>query len=90
MKATIRIPTEQYAFVEIEDEFETREDVRTAYDEINAEYKGGDGLPMKEWNAALDQYLSKGTGESDTYMRMSKYQQNIIQEIKRAFKRINK
>jgi len=90
MKATIRIPTEQYAFVEIEDEFETREDVRDAYDEIHAEYKGGSGLDAKEYNDAVDRYLSEGTGDAEQYLKMSKFQQDVIQVIKRSVKRINK
>jgi len=90
MKAVLRVPTEQYAFIEIEDEFKDQDAVIEGYENLKKKISGGEGLPMKEWNAALDLYLAEGTGESDTYMRMSKYQQNIIQEIKRAFKRINK
>lgn len=45
-------------------------------------------LSTKEWNAALDRFLVIGDCESDTYFSMSLEQQGIIQELKKAFKRI--
>jgi hypothetical protein len=44
----------------------------------------GEGIP------ALDRYLTDGTGELDLFMRMSKKQQGVFQEIKKSFNRLNK
>jgi hypothetical protein len=48
----------------------------------------GEGISDSEFNAALDRYLTEGTGETDTYVRMNKKQQHVFQEIKKALKRI--
>jgi len=32
----------------------------------------GEGISVQEFNVALDRYLTDGTGELDTYVRMSK------------------
>lgn len=91
MKVTYRIPTEQYAYVEIEKEYQTEptmEDVQATYKHLTEAFKVKVGLPAKEFNAALDRYLNDGTGETEVYLAMSPAQQAVIQEIKKAFKRI--
>ena len=47
-------------------------------------------MENKEWNYTLDFYLTNGFLESDEYERMYDDQKRIIQELKKAFKRINK
>lgn len=42
------------------------------------------------WNETLDNYLSTGTIPSDDYYRLHEWQQIVIQELKKAFKRLNK
>jgi len=43
-----------------------------------------------EWNDCLDNYLTTGTIPSDDYYRLDEWQQKVIQELKKAFKRLNK
>jgi hypothetical protein len=50
----------------------------------------GEGIPVSEFNAALDRYLTDGTGETDLFVRMSRKQQRVFQEIKKSFNRLNK
>jgi len=45
-------------------------------------------LSTKEWNAALDRFLIQGDCDFNTYWAMSLEQQGIIQELKKAFKRL--
>lgn len=45
-------------------------------------------LPDKEFNEWLDRYLTEGVGEVEAYLQMDDEQKNIIQTIKRSFKRI--
>jgi len=86
-KAKLRIPTEMYAFVEVEVEG-TPTEIATAYREFTKEINGGEGIPTKEFNNALDQYLKDGTGLTEIYLSMSKPQQAIFQEIKKSIKRL--
>lgn len=86
-KATIRIPCEQYAFIELNVE-ETPEDIIEIYKQFISLYKGGLGIADKEFNEALDRYLAHNTMDANVYASMNKEQQTIVQSIKRAFKRI--
>lgn len=86
-KAQLRIPTEMYAYIEVSVEG-TAEDILDAYKEFNEIIKPKAGLSQKDFNACLDRYLNDGTGETEVYLAMSPSQQAVIQEIKKAFKRI--
>ncbi len=89
-KAQLRIPTtEQYAYIEVTVEA-TPSGIYDAYQELTDMFKAKEGLPQKDFNAALDRYLKDGTGETETYLKMSPKQQQVFQEIKKAFKRIEK
>lgn len=88
MKYKVHIPTEQYGFVEVEFEQETGRSVADVYTEVASMFKPQEGLSPKDFNTALDRYLSDGTGETNTYLAMSPAQKQTIQDIKRAFKRL--
>jgi hypothetical protein len=87
MKSIIRIPTTQYGYIETEFEG-TAEQAIEEHNRILLLYNGGFGLETKEFNAALDRYLSDGTGETEVYLKMSKEQRAVFQEIKKSLKRI--
>lgn len=87
MKSVIRIPTEQYAYVEVEFEG-TSEEIIAKYREITNMYKNNSlGLTVKEFNVVLDRYLEVANLSEEEYNRMSVDQQNVIQQLKKAFKR---
>lgn len=88
IEAKIRIPTQQYAYVEI-DFFGTVEELKEKHDEVNNLFnqKAGDGLDAKEWRETLDGYLRGEGTNSETFSRMSEKQQYMIQELKKSFKR---
>ena len=89
-KAKLHIPTREYEFIEIELNG-TPEEITETNRHFNSLVKqNGDGIPIKEFNQAIDRYLIKGTGLTETYLAMSKSQQDIFQTIKKAFSRINK
>lgn len=84
----IHIPTEQYGFIEaevetVEEAFELSESVKSTFKQIYST-----GLNAKEFNQALDRYVSEGTGETETYIAMSDEQKRVIQELKKSFKRL--
>lgn len=91
MKITYRIPTEQYAYVEVEENvpFKTTTKIKENYDDLASVFKPQEGLPDKLWRQAIDQYLREGDCEADVYAAMSQEQKRVIQEIKRSMNRIN-
>jgi hypothetical protein len=98
MKITYHIPTEQYGFVEIEQE--ATPEIMNSYEDVKAsvmpktaptsEIPSGVGLDDKEWRLALDGYMELHTLPSDVYERMSREQQRVMQELKKHYKRVNK
>lgn len=91
MKAQYQIVgNKQFEYIMLESEVESPAEAVEAYSALVRTFNGGFGLEQKEFNKALDRYLTDGTGETEIYLAMSKEQQNVIQEIKKAFKRINK
>jgi len=91
MKATFRIPTKEYAYIELtEVEVADMNEAHEKYLELERVITGEAGLQNKEWNQALDKYLSTNSLTESEYMSMSAEQKHIIQEIKKCVKRINK
>lgn len=93
MKIKLHIPTEQYGFVEAE--FDWLEegkiiDPAEAYKQIGDLFRPQEGLSPKDFNQFLDKYLTENTGDLEVYNGMSDAQKAVIQEIKKAFKRLNK
>lgn len=86
MKVKLHIAIDSYEFAEVEVD---EEEADTVYSRIKERFADKEGLVTKEWNKALETYLSTNELESDTYERMSAKQKGLIQEIKRAVKRIN-
>lgn len=86
-KATSRIPTVQFGYIEIEHSGAI-EDIVEEHRLMLRSYQGGEGLPDKDFNRFLDTYLNSNKGELEVYNKMSPEQQNIIQTIKRSLKRI--
>lgn len=84
--ATIRIPTDTYAYIEIEAEGTPDELL-----EIQREFKRthGPGLPDADFRNVIDEYLwGNGSMSSSDYESMNAEQQTIIQTIKRSKKRL--
>lgn len=87
MKFNIQIPTVQFGLIGAEIEG-TPGDAVALHNELLEAYRGGAGIPQKEWNLALDAYLNGQGMTSDTYYALSLEQQKIIQELKKCFKRL--
>jgi hypothetical protein len=87
-KAKLRIPCEMYAFVEVECEGGPQE-IADNYREFTRLMRPNEGLPPKEWNKALDTYLETNKMDGEAYEKMSQFQKDVIQEIKRSIKRID-
>lgn len=92
MKFTLRLPLEQYAFAEMNIEAEDVAAAAQAYADLQSAFKVGDGIPQKDFNALLDEYLSTGTTTdgAGVWEDMSDFQRGVFQEIKKSLKRTNK
>lgn len=88
-KYQLRIPTIQYGYIEAMFEG-TKEEALEEYETLLKIFNGGEGVSDKEYKDALDEYLSKGTGNTELFLRMDKSQQKTLQDIKNSLKRINK
>ena len=86
-KAELTIPTEQFGNIRPIVEG-TVDEIIEAYWEFSNAFKDKEGLNVKDWQKALDDYLNLGTMNSDMYDSMSLKQQGLIQEIKKSLKRI--
>lgn len=90
MKAKLHIPTEEYGFVEIEEEVSTVEHALEAYKMAkDARISLKQGLSPLEFNRALDGYLELRTMPSEIYEKMDDRQKGVMQELKKSFKRTN-
>lgn len=95
MKYKCHVPTEEYGFAEVEwesNDFPVPPDPKDVYDEVKKQFTTNFGLDTKEWNKALDEYLTTNsfTNPDETFFKMSPTQQAVIQEIKKSIKRLEK
>ena len=87
MKYKLHIAVGQFEFVETESE--TVDEARQDYNEVKRAFESKAGLDVKTFNSAIDKYLTTKTMEADNWTDMSDDQKEIIQNIKRAFARID-
>lgn len=89
MKTIVQIQTEPFQLISQEFDCEmTPDEAVEAYRALQRAYKGGDGLPEKDFNAFIDRYLLGDKNHVEEYQLMNKEQQNVCQIIKRSLKRI--
>lgn len=88
MKIISHIPTEQYGFVEVHHDSMNPADIKMEYTMYSQAFQVKEGLSNKDFNTALDEYLTSNTGNTETYLAMSPEQQRVFQEIKKSLKRI--
>lgn len=91
MKVTYRIPTEQYAYIEVTDEVSLETDaqeIRNRYFELKSSFSENPGVSRQEFNKFLDDQLQEIGGDVNVLERMNERQQLVIQEVKKAIKRL--
>ena len=93
MRVTYRIPTEMYAYIEMEQELDATstpiERIAEEYRRVRTIVQGGKGITDKEMNRVIDNLLlENGENHLDTWDAMSREQQEICQAIKRGLNRI--
>lgn len=91
MRVTYRIPTDMYAYVEVEHEHDDTPDVATikqTYDDLSSAFKAQVGMEKKDFDGFIERYISGDDVHVEEYTQMSKDQQEVVQVIKRAKKRL--
>lgn len=90
MKFTVHYPVEQYGFLEAEFEADDLTVAAHNYHQIAEVFKSNSGIPEKEMNQIIDEYISTKKIENgqEAYEKMSDRQRDILQCLKRAFKRL--
>jgi hypothetical protein len=90
MKVTYRLPTDQYAYIEVTEDVSLETDataIRLRYEEIKASFSNTPGIPRQDFNQFIDNQLNGSDNQMETYLAMSPAQQAVVQEIKKAIKR---
>ena len=92
MKYTVHVPVEQYGFISAEWEGDDPKASYEAYNAIAGAFKPApvNSLPDKEFNNFIDEMLKtkKIVNGQEAYEKMSPQQKDIIQSVKRSFKRL--
>ena len=90
MKAITRISTGEYEYLEIQEEVSSVDEAIQLNNRATSVYKAqGGGLDQKDWNNALDGYITLGTMPADIGERMSKAQSWMISELDKSARRVN-
>lgn len=96
-KITYRIPTSQFAFIEIAEEepvngLYSSQQIVSRFNELEKAYKDSlieaPGLPEKEFDRFIQTQLEGGQNHVEVYNLMSPEQQKAVQAYKRALNRI--
>lgn len=91
MKYTFRIPTQdKYGYVEIEmsDTDMIGRDISDVYHSLMGQFRVNTGLDEKLFSKFVDNQLNGTGNDIEEYNLMSPEQQNVVQIIKRAVKRV--
>lgn len=91
MKVTYRIPTDQYAYIEVTDEVNveaTASDFKKGYEELKAAFSENPGLPRDVFNKFLDKQLMGEGNDVEDMEGLNERQMLVVQEVKKAIKRI--
>ena len=86
--AEIRIPTNEYGYVHVHFTG-TFEDIHEANRQLHALFDGGEGIPEDTFRDVVDKLCAGEpvAGGIELWQRMSQYQKDVAQEIKRSGKR---
>lgn len=91
MKAKIRIPLQQYAFVELEVEDKSLTEIKQIADEMTMLVtEENEGHNTMEWSRVRDTYLKEGELDITDFEACNKWQKFVINEIKKTINKLDK
>lgn len=86
IKAIQRIPTDQYAYIELELEYASVEEAFVDHERLLKLHSDGAGLDTREWKKVREHMLATGECDPELNERMSKAQRWWINETKLAYR----
>ncbi len=89
MLAKIRIPTKEYAFIEVEIDGDADEIV-AKHDELLNLVAEDEGLNQLDWAQVRNTYIMHNKITDEQYHSLSKAQRFVINEVKKTFKHAKK
>lgn len=88
MKVTQRIPTSQFAYIELEMEVEDEQEAFVRHEELLKMYEGGIGLDPSAWKKAKIHMLTHAEFDPNLFDQMNKAQRYWVNETKKALRAI--
>lgn len=87
--AEIRIPTTQYGFVSVHFNGDF-EQIKDAHDELHRIFSSGPGIPEADFRDVVSCLVAGEPvlGGIELWEKMSQYQKDVCNEVKRAHKRL--
>lgn len=86
VKAIQRIPTDQYAYIELELEYESTEEAFVDHERLLKLHEAGVGLDTREWAKVRNQMLVTGEINPEATEVMNKAQRWFVNELKLALR----
>ena len=93
MKARIRIPTTEYAFIELETDLAddmSHRDIVEMHDFYQNLVKDKEGLNQLEWAKVRNNFILNNIIDEEDYNKLSKAQRYVINEVKLATRSVTK
>jgi hypothetical protein len=89
IKAIQRIPTDQYAYIELEIEYESAEQAFIDHERLLKLHSGGVGLDAREWKKVREHMLSTGECDPNDAPLMNNAQKWWVNETKLAMRALS-
>lgn len=86
MKAIQRIPTDQFAYVELEMEYDTPEDAFIDHQRLLKLHEGGVGLDARKWKEVRLHMMHTGEFDPNLFGQMNKAQKWWVNETKKTLR----
>ena len=90
IKVKQRIPTENYAYLELEIEYDSAEDAFLDHNRLLKLHEGGTGLPPRDWTKVRKSMLEKGECDPEQIEEMNQAQRWFINELKLGIRSLTK
>lgn len=90
MQVTQRIPTENYAYIELNLEYDSVEDAFLDHNRLLKLHEGGTGLLPREWTKVRKTMLEKGECDPNLTQEMNQAQRWFINELKLGIRSLTK
>lgn len=89
IKAIQRIPTDQYAYIELEIEYSSVEEAFIDHERLLKLHEAGVGLSASDWKKCRERMLTTGECDPNIMENMNKAQRYWINETKLAMRALS-